>query len=240
MPSNLELTDLRTKLNQMTERIVSRLKDRSRYALNASVYRIGEIPIDGRTGISFFEFALEQLEQYHAALGRYRFPDQYRLTNISPHTPVQRARVPSSPIQQVDIELKDAIITYYLALLQDLCEDSDDPTTYGETVYCDADLIVLLHERINLGRFVAESKFQTDTSLQALATSQDALRARLRKPKREQTVITNARKIASRYNLNQDVIERCFRWLISKTLEVEIHYLQQRFDIKTQASHTGF
>lgn len=231
MPSHLELTDLRTKLNQMTERIVSRLKDRSRYALNASVYRIDEIPIEGRTGISFFEFALEQLEQYHATLGRYRFPDQYRLTNISPHTPVQRARVPTSPIQQVAIELKDEIITYYMTLLQDLCEEGDDPTTYGETVYCDADLIVLLHERINIGRFVAESKLQNDPSLQAIAESQDALRVRLRKPKREQTVIANARTIAFNYNLNQNVVERCFRWLIIKTLEVEIHYLQQRFRI---------
>jgi chorismate mutase len=231
MPSKLELRDLRTKLNQMTERIVSRLKDRSRYALNAAVYRIDEIPIEGRTGISFFEFALEQLEQYHAALGRYRFPDQYRLTNISTNTPVQRARVPTSPIQQVAIELKDEIITYYLTLLQDLCEEGDDPTTYGETVYCDADLIVLLHERINIGRFVAESKLQTDPSLQAIAQSQDALRPRLRKPEREQTVIANARKIAFSYNLNQNVVEHCFRWLITKTLEVEIHYLQQRFRI---------
>ena len=231
MPTNLELTDLRTKLNQMTERIVSRLKDRSRYASNASVYRIDEIPIEGRTGISFFEFALEQLEQYHAALGRYRFPDQYRLTNTSSHTPVQRARVPTSPIQQVDIELKDEIITYYMTLLHDLCKEGDDPTTYGETVYCDADLIVLIHERINIGRFVAESKLQTDPSLQAIAESQNALRARLRKPKREQTVIANARKIAFNYNLNQNVVERCFRWLITKTLEVEIHYLQQRFRI---------
>lgn len=231
MPTNLELTDLRTKLNQMTERIVSRLKDRSRYALNASVYRIDEIPIQGRTGISFFEFALEQLEQYHAALGRYRFPDQYQLTNVSPHTPVQRAQVPPSPIQQVDIELKDEIITYYMTLLQDLCADGDDSTTYGETVYCDADLIVLLHERINIGRFVAESKLQTDPSLRVIAESQNALRARLRKPKREQTVIANAKKIAFSYNLNQEVVERCFHWLITKTLEVEINYLQQRFRI---------
>jgi monofunctional chorismate mutase len=228
MPSKLELTDLRTKLNQMTERIVSRLKDRSRYALNASVYRCDEIPIEGRIGLSFFEFALEQLEQYHASLGRYRFPDQYRLTNISPHSPVQRG-FPPSPIRQVDIELKDEIITYYITLLKDLCHEGDDPTTYGETVYCDADLIVLLHERINIGRFVAESKFQTDTSLRAIAKNQDALRTRLKKPKREQIVIENARKIALSYALNQEVVERCFRWLITKTLEVEIDYLQQRF-----------
>ncbi len=209
----------------MTERIVSRLKDRSRYVLNDAVYRRDAIPIEGRTGISFFEFALEQLEQYHASLGRYKFPDQHQLTTITLHSPVQRWS-PPSPVRQVDIELKDEIVAFYSRLLRDLCREGDDPTTYGETVYCDADLIVLLHERINIGRFVAESKFQTDPSFSTVVENRDALRARLRQPKREQTVIDNARKIALNYDLNPDVVERCFRWLITKTLEVEIAYLQ--------------
>ena len=225
MHSKINLNDLRTKINQMTERIVSRLKDRSRYVLNDAVYRRDAIPIEGRTGISFFEFALEQLEKYHASLGRYKFPDQHQLTNITLHSPVQRWS-PPSPVRQVDIELKDEIIAFYLILLGDLCQEGDDPTTYGETVYCDADLIVLLHERINIGRFVAESKFQSDPSFSAVVENRDALRTRLRQPKREQTVIDNARKIALNYDLNPDVVERCFRWVITKTLEVEIDYLQ--------------
>ena len=225
MHSKINLNDLRTKINQMTERIVSRLKDRSRYVLNDAVYRRDAIPIEGRTGISFFEFALEQLEQYHASLGRYKFPDQHQLTNITLHSPVQRW-APPSPVRQVDIELKDEIIAFYTIMLRDLCREGDDPTTYGETVYCDADLIILLHERINIGRFVAESKFQTDPSFSTVVENRDALRTRLRKPKREQTVIDNARKIALNYDLNPDVVERCFRWLITKTIEVEIDYLQ--------------
>jgi chorismate mutase len=223
--SNLDINDLRTKINQMTERIVSRLKDRSRYVLNDTVYRRDAIPIEGRTGVSFFEFALEQLEQYHASLGRYKFPDQHQLTNISLDSSVQRW-FPPSPVRQVDIELKDEIIAFYTILLRDLCREGDDPTTYGETVYCDADLIVLLHERINIGRFVAESKFQTDPSFSNIVENRDALRTRLRNPKREQTVIDNARKISLNYDLNLEVVEHCFRWLISKTLEVEIDYLQ--------------
>jgi chorismate mutase len=225
MHSKLNLNDLRTKINQMTERIVSRLKDRSRYVLNDAVYRRDAIPIEGRTGMSFFEFALEQFEQYHASLGRYKFPDQHQLTNITLHSPVHRWS-PPSPVRQVDIELKDEIIAFYSLMLRDLCREGDDPTTYGETVYCDADLIVLLHERVNIGRFVAESKFQTDPSFSTVVENRDALRTRLRQPKREQTVIDNARKIALNYDLDPDVVERCFRWLITKTIEVEIDYLQ--------------
>jgi monofunctional chorismate mutase len=228
MTSYLDLTDLRTKINQMTERIVSRLKDRSRYVLNESVYIRDKISIEGRKGISFLEFALERLEQYYASLGRYQFPDQYRLTDGSRHSPVQRG-FPTSPIQQVDIELKDEIIAFYKQTLKDLCSKGDDPTTYGETVYCDADLIVLLNERINIGRFVAESKLRANPSIREAAGNRETLRIHLKQPKREQAVLNTARSIALRYDLNPDVVEHCFQWLIAKTLEVEIHYLQKRF-----------
>ena len=163
--------------------------------------------------------------RYLSRVGRYKFPDQHQLTNITLHSPVQR-RSPPSSITQVGIELKDEIIAFYILLLGDLCREGDDPTTYGETVYCDADLIVLLHERINIGRFVAEAKFQSDPSFSAVVENRDVLRTRLRQPKREQTVIDTARKIALNYALNPDVVERCFRWLITKTLDVEIDYLQ--------------
>ncbi len=65
----LQISDLRVKLDQMTERIVNRLKDRSRYRLNETVYISDAIPIEGRSGLSFFEYALEKLEKYHEKTG---------------------------------------------------------------------------------------------------------------------------------------------------------------------------
>ena len=44
----LDLNELRVRLDQMTERIVSRLKDRSRFPLNETVYRPDAVPIVGR------------------------------------------------------------------------------------------------------------------------------------------------------------------------------------------------
>ncbi len=226
--SNLDLHDLRTKLNQMTERIVSRLKDRSRYPLNAVVYRPDAIPIAHRMGLSFLDFALEGLEHYHASLGRYRFPDQYRLTEVSPSAPVDRGS-PPSPIVRVDLALKDAIVTFYRQLVQTLCPAGDDATTYGETVYCDADLIVLIHERINVGRYIAEAKLQTDPTLVEAVGDRPTLAQRLVQPRREQAVIDQARRIASRYDLDAAVVERCFRWIIAQTLEVEVEYLRRKY-----------
>ena len=226
--SNLDLHDLRTKLNQMTERIVSRMKDRSRYPLNAVVYRPDAIPIANRSGLSFLDFALEGLEHYHASLGRYRFPDQYRLTGVSPSALVDRGS-PTSPIQPVDIALKDEIVAFYYRLVRALCPEGDDATTYGETVYCDADLIVLIHERINVGRFVAEAKLQTDPAISDVVDDRRTLAQRLIQPQREQAVIDQARGIATRYDLDPEVVERCFRWIIEKTLDVEIEYLRRKY-----------
>lgn len=221
---SLKLEDLRIKLDQMTERIVSRLKDRSRYKLNESVYIKDAIPIEGRTGISFFEFALEGLENYHTMLGRYNFPDQHPLVTDASSSPVER-EVPQSPIKKVKIDIGEDLIKFYIDSLEELCERGEDPSTYGETVYCDSDLIQLLNERINLGRYVAESKLQSDPSI-AEVTDDEQLISKLRNSKREEDVVIKAKDIASRYELNPLVVEKYFRWIIGETIKVEVEYLK--------------
>jgi chorismate mutase len=96
-------------------------------------------------------------------------------------------------------------------------------------VYCDADLIVLIHERINVGRYVAEAKLQTDPSLVRVVDTRPTLARRLVQPQREQAVVDQARRIATRYDLNAEVVERCFRWIIEQTLEVEVEYLRRKY-----------
>ena len=80
-----------------------------------------------------------------------------------------------------------------------------------------------------MGRYVAEVKLQTDPSLVDLIDARKALARRLVQPQREQTVIDQARSIATQYDLNADVVERCFRWIIEKTLDVEIEYLRRKY-----------
>lgn len=219
----LVLNKLRIKLDQMAERIISRLKDRSRYKLNKKVYQKDAIKIKNHHGISFFEFALLGLEKYHASLGRYKFPDQYPI--FSYHFPSQTKRkVPLSPIAKVKIDLSKDIINYYLGSLKKFCPFGDDPGTYGETVYCDTDLCELLNERINLGRYVAHSKLQKGLFLKDIKSKKE-LEQRLRNLKREREVIVKARKIAQRYNFPSKVAEEYFCWIIQKTTEVEIDYL---------------
>jgi len=222
----MRLKELRIKLDQMTERIISRLKDRSRYKLNEKVYQKDALPIKDKSGISFFEFSLEGLEKYHASLGRYNFPDQHPLFVSKSQSRIKR-EVPSIlSIKKIKINIGKEVIQYYLNSLKKFCPRGDDPSTYGETVYCDADIVELLNERINLGRYVARFKARNKPSVLDVK-NEDQLKRMLRDPERENDVITKARKIAQRYNFPPDIAGEYFRWIIRKTLEVEAEYLKK-------------
>jgi len=224
----LELTDLRIRLNQMNERIVSRLKDRSRFSLNGVIYVPDAITIEGRSGISFLDFALEGLEVYHASLGRYDYPDQYPVfSRILPKSPVKR-EMPSSYISKVDINLRDELIRFYVSILSELCLPGDNSISYGETAYLDADILQHLQERINVGRYVAESKLQANTQIQNIVADKTLLTVQLKDAKREEDVINQAKETAFKYELNPELVGRVFRWIIDETLKVEIDYLQKK------------
>jgi chorismate mutase len=225
--TTIDLGGLRVRLDQMTERIVSRLKDRSRFALNEAVYRTGAVEIAGRTGISFLDFSLEGLEAYHASLGRFDQPDQYPVFGVNlPTSPVRRGASSKPGVEQRTISIKDDLLAFFLSVLRRLCQTGDDPDNYGETVYLDADLLQLLHERINVGRYVAEAKLRSDPSVGASRHDAALLSLKLRDSRREEALIAAVRSTAERYELDPEVVERIFRWIIEETLRVEVAYLQ--------------
>lgn len=225
----LQLSDLRIRLDQMTERIVSRLKDRSRFPLNEPVYRPDGVPIGGRSGISFLEYSLEGLETYHASLGRFDYPDQFPVFSAHlPQAPVARSVLGTPALPRLQIDIKDALLSYYQKdLLPRLCAPGDYPDTFGETVYVDADLLQILHERINVGRYVAQAK--ADSAPEILTYVQDfqRLERELKVPKREEALIRSVRAVAERYALDANLAEDVFRWIIDQTLRLEVRYLQQ-------------
>src|SRR5258708_7051218 len=223
----MQLGELRVRLDQMTDRIVSRLKDRSRFPLNAAVYRVDAVPIRGRSGISFLQFALEGLEAYHASLGRYDFPDEAPLFTTPTPTATATRTVTRPHVARLRLNRRDDLLAFYEEILRRLCPPGDDTNTYGETVYVDSDLLELINERINVGRYVAQVKAERDPSILAAVDDPARLEAELRDPAREETLVRIARGIAARYEVDLDLAEDVFRWIISETMLVEIAYLQQ-------------
>lgn len=220
------LGELRVKLDQMTERISSRLKDRSRFPKNNPVYETDGIHIVGRSGISLLQFAIEGLETYHASLGRFDYADQFPVLGVQlPRSSVERT-AGESPLQELSFNIADNLLSFYSKLIAKYCEPGDDPDTYGETAYLDADLIQIMNERINIGRFVADVKGKNDPTLFDVKSDKELL-LKLKDKAREETLIEKVRNTAQRYELNPDMAEETFRWMIERTIDVEIAYIHQ-------------
>ena len=120
----------------MTERIISKLKDRSRLMLNLEVYKPDVIKINNKIGISFLEFALDGLENYHASLGRYEYKDQYPIFNKNLFkSMVKRENTETELHNTIEIKIGQELINFYFSILSKLCKEGSNPKTYGETVY---------------------------------------------------------------------------------------------------------
>lgn len=223
----IELGELRIKLDQMTERIVSRLKDRIRFPLNKIVYQPDGVPITGRSGISLLQFALEGLEAYHASLGRYDYPDQYPILGFNlPPSRVKRI-VNQQPLLKLNFNIRNDLLSFYQDFLSRYCLPDDNPGTYGGTVYVDATLLQLIHARINIGRYVAEVKARNDPTIYQTMADDNLLLSKLKDKPREEALISRARNVAGAYELDPDLAEHVFRWMVDKTLFIEIAYIRQ-------------
>ena len=222
----LELGELRIKLDQMTERISSRFKDRSRFPLNEAVYKPGSVKIEERPNISLYEFAIEGLEKYHASLGRFVDEDQHPVLGLNlPMSSVERT-VRQTYLPQINVNISNNLISFYKDLIAKYCTPGDDPQSYGETAYIDADLVELINERVNIGRFVAEVKGKNDPTIYNLTTDDEIL-SKLKDKVREEALIEKVRRSAQTYQFNPDMAEDAFRWMIDRTIDVEIAYIRQ-------------
>ena len=211
------------------QRIITKLKDRSRFLLNSPVYVPDAIHIKGRSGISLLEFALEGIEVFHSSLGRYDYHDQYPVFSRNlPGSLVERV-TPPTPLQEVQISISTDLLGFYQKTLPRLCVHGEDPTSFGETAYVDADILQLMHERINsIGRYVAQVKLDRHGgNLQVDPADAERLGRMLKDVKREEEVIEGAKKAAVTHGLEPELIGDVVRWVIDKTLDVEIQYIQR-------------
>ncbi len=228
-----ELGELRIRLDQMTERITSRFKDRSRFPVNGAIYLPDGVPIIDRSGISLFQFAIEGLESYHASLGRFDDSDQHPVLGLNLPPSKVAKRESQSPLHSLDINISDSLLQFYIDLVSKHCKPGDDPHTYGETAYLDADLVQMIHERVNIGRYVADVKGRSDPSIYQIADNEELLLSKLKDRPREEALISKVRNTAQAYDLNPDMVVDAFGWMIDKTLEIEIAYIQQAKTPKT-------
>ena len=147
---------LRPGLDLLANEIVIALKKRTRFPRNPEIYRPGLV----RTapGETLLDYELARIEHLHAELGRYTFASQEAFTEVSDVEPIILREHPPSPIASMASGVAARVKAFYLGWVERGCGTGSDPNTYGETVITDVEALLCILERVNLGKFVAESK----------------------------------------------------------------------------------
>ncbi len=224
----IDIDDLRVQMRQMNDRIISGLKDRSRYKQNGSLY----LNDFADTGESWLEDRLRFDQSVDSRHGKHLFPENqpvlFKVTDLAPSKIIREVKS-TKGVLPVDLGLDKEIIKEYLSILHYLCEPGEDIEQYGETVKCDSNNILLYNERITgIGRCVAEWKIQNNPSL-LYADTEEEMKEALVVPEVEKKGIAAAVNTSEKYDLNKpDLVRKFMRTLIDMTVKAEIVYVQAK------------
>ena len=230
MDKELDLQhSLRPGLDILGNEIVISLKKRYRYKQNPEIYKPGLVKDHPQLSLLIYELA--RTEQLHAELGRYTYSDQESFTDVSDVPLIILRQSPPSPIRNLPTGKHEELINFYLGWITKYCKPGSDSDAYGEAVTTDVANLLNLLERVTLGKYVAESKFQKNREkFQNTSGEPEAIRKLIVHPEREQNVILMATKMAEHYEFDPEQARYVFRWLIDATVDVQVRYLQNRVD----------
>ncbi|NKC16252.1 MAG: hypothetical protein GKR94_29825 [Gammaproteobacteria bacterium] len=218
---------IRPGLDILANEIIIGLKKRTRFPRNREIYQPGLV--QEHTQLSLLHYELHAMERVHAELGRYTYADQEPFTDVGGVAPVLARAAPPSPIQPMRSNVGSKVIAYYLNWVEVGCEEGTDADSFGETVTADVSALLAIMERVNLGKFVAESKFQeAPERFHTTGGDRAGLKALIVKKDRETKVYELARKLAQHYAFNAEQAVALFDFMIKTTVDIEINYLRQR------------
>ncbi|GAB4317639.1 MAG: hypothetical protein Kow0059_10770 [Candidatus Sumerlaeia bacterium] len=220
---------IRPGLDITGNEIIIALKKRTRFKQNLEIYRPGLVV--GQPGRSLLDYELNRIECVHAELGRYTYASQEPYTDISRAALIIERDPPPSPVIPFTSNMGPRILERYISWITEGCSPGSNSDTWGESVTADVAALLSIQERINIGKYVAEFKFQkAPDSFYAARNDPEALRALVVNREREMEVIQGARQLAAHYSFDPDQAVRWFEWMIARTVEVEVAYLTRRLD----------
>ncbi|MBN1902463.1 hypothetical protein JW926_14145 [Candidatus Sumerlaeota bacterium] len=231
MEKELDLQNkLRPGLDILANEIIISLKKRIRYKQNLPIYESGLVK--DHPELSLLEYELARVEELHAELGRYMYSDQESFTNVSGVPLIILRNAPPSPIYNIPTEMGKKTIEFYIQWIKQACPEGTDSDRFGETVTTDVANLLNLLERITLGKFVAESKFQEETeAFKNTGGEYGAIENLIRHPERENDVLRMAAQLARHYEFSEKEAIYMFQWLIDATVDVQVRYIQNRLNL---------
>ncbi|KAF2152360.1 chorismate mutase [Myriangium duriaei CBS 260.36] len=258
----LDLNNIRFQLIRLEDSITFYLIERVQFPLNATIYKPGGVEIPG-SDLSLMDWILSEHERLHSLVRRYQSPDEYPFFPQHLREPILQPLNYPKILHDNDVninqKLKDCYINEILpatCVKLERAERGEAQENYGSAATCDVTCLQALSRRIHFGKFVAESKFQTETDRfvkMIKAGDREGIAAAITKPAVEKQVLERLRLKAVTYGtdpsipkkkndnandnnndeqhgkVNADAVVAMYKdHVIPLTKEVEVEYLMQR------------
>ncbi|KAH8594385.1 chorismate mutase [Bisporella sp. PMI_857] len=246
----LDLSNIRFQLIRLEDTITFHLIERVQFPLNGTIYQAGALRIP-TSNLSFFDWTLREREKLDSLIRRFQSPDEYPFFPDAVQEPILRPLYYPKILHTNDVNVNEKIKkTYIETFLPKVCADfgrkdrGETEENYGSAATCDINCLQALSRRIHFGKFVAESKFQTETELYTSlikAGDREGIGAAITNEAVEKKVLERLGLKARTYGtdpsigaegsvkINVDAVVSMYKdFVIPLTKEVEVEYLMQR------------
>ncbi|KAF3767788.1 hypothetical protein M406DRAFT_80270 [Cryphonectria parasitica EP155] len=249
----LDLSRIRFQLIRLEDTITFHLIERVQFPLNSNIYIPGAVPIPG-SDLSLMDWYLLEQEKLQSLIRRYESPDEYPFFPVSLNKPI----LPSIDYPRIlhpnDVNVNDKIKAFYIdTFLPRVCpsfghgDRGVSAENYGSSATCDIAVLQALSRRIHFGKFVAESKFQSERekyTAMIKAGDTQGIGEAIENKAVEKQVLERLKLKAETYGtdpsvkdatradqskINVDAVVAMYKdFVIPLTKEVEVDYLMQR------------
>lgn len=252
----LDLSRIRFQLIRLEDTITFHLIERVQFPLNSNIYTPGAVPLPG-SDLSLMDWYLLEQEKLQSLIRRFESPDEYPFfsrdqLNAPILPPIAYPRI----LHPNDVNVNAKIKSFYIdTFLPRVCPTFGGRTedrgvhqeNYGSSATCDIAVLQALSRRIHFGKFVAESKFQSDREKYTAlikAGDTEGIGSAIENKAVEKQVLDRLKLKAQTYGtdpsakevsgvdqskINVDAVVAMYKdFIIPLTKEVEVDYLMQR------------
>ncbi|KAK7998257.1 chorismate mutase [Apiospora arundinis] len=256
----LDLAVIRFQLIRLEDTIIFHLIERVQFPLNRTIYAPGAIQIgpehdNDAEKLSFMDWYLLEQEKLQSLIRRYEAPDEYPFFPKTLQKPLLKPIAYPKILHPNDVNVNSEIKRFYTEeFLPGVCaqreERGEAAENYGSTATADIACLQAISRRIHYGKFVAESKFQSDPALYERlirAGDTEGIGASITNAAVEKQVLDRLRLKAQAYGtdpssnkdksgdpltkINVDAVVSMYKdFVIPLTKVVEVDYLMQRLE----------
>ncbi|KAL1303825.1 hypothetical protein AAFC00_000284 [Neodothiora populina] len=250
----LDLANIRFQLIRLEDTITFHLIERVQFPLNSTIYRPNGIHIPNEPDISLLDWMLREQERLQSLVRRYQAPDEYpffpEVLQEPILAPIKYPRVLHENDVCVNDRLKESYIHHILppaCAKFDREERGEARENFGSAATCDVLCLQALSRRVHFGKFVAESKFRTETEKfvkMIKESDREGIDRAITNQAVEEKVLERLRLKAKTYGTDpsigastaaahgkidvEAVVAMYKDYIIPLTKQVEVEYLMQR------------